>query len=81
MQDQALLETIKELVLYNDNVNHFDFVIESLIDVCEHEPYQAEQCALVAHYKGKCNVKGGTSKELIPFRDQLIQRGLTASID
>ena len=49
----------KELILYNDDVNTFEFVIESLIEVCGHYPEQAEQCALVAHTKGKCVIKTG----------------------
>lgn len=71
----------KSLVLYNDDVNSFDFVIETLIDVCNHEPNQAEQCALIAHMKGKCDVKSGSLEELRPMATEMTQRGLTVSID
>lgn len=81
LQEHDLLESVKELILYNDNVNLFDYVVESLIVVCDHEPCQAEQCALVAHHKGKCGIKGGTVIELAPVRDELSRRGLTVSID
>lgn len=76
-----MLELSKDLILYNDNVNLFDFVVETLVEVCDHEHLQAEQCALLAHYKGKCSVKNGTCSELKPVRDEMIRRGLTVSID
>ncbi|HPX05870.1 MAG TPA: ATP-dependent Clp protease adaptor ClpS [Tenuifilaceae bacterium] len=68
------------LILYNDEVNSYDFVIESLIDVCDHEPVQAEQCTFIAHHKGKCDVKKGTYSSLKPLRDALTQRGLNVVI-
>ena len=55
-----------EIILYNDDVNTFDFVIDSLISVCEHTPEQAEQCTVLVHYKGKCAVKTGEYKDLEP---------------
>ncbi len=73
-------EEQKRLILYNDDVNTFDFVIESLIDVCEHDPLQAENCALIAHYKGKCPVKSGSFNELKPFYTEMINRKLTVKI-
>jgi len=69
-----------ELTLYNDEVNTFDWVIESLIEVCEHELSQAEQCALITHYKGKCAVKTGSQIELKPKCQALLDRGLSAEI-
>ncbi len=51
---------VHEIVLYNDDYNTFDHVIESLIVACDHTPEQAEQCSLLVHYKGKCIVKTGT---------------------
>ncbi len=72
---------IRELILFNDDVNTFDFVIETLIDVCKHEPEQAEQCAMVAHFKGKCMVKTGDYYELKPLYDEITLRGLTVSIE
>jgi ATP-dependent Clp protease adaptor protein ClpS len=70
-----------ELILFNDEVNSFDFVIESLIEVCKHDQSQAEQCALIAHHKGKCTVKNGTLPDLDPIRNELFNRGLTVSIE
>jgi ATP-dependent Clp protease adaptor protein ClpS len=70
-----------ELLLFNDDVNTFDFVIESLVDVCDHDQISAEQCALVTHYKGKCAVKSGDLNELEPMGKELSNRGLTVSIN
>lgn len=69
------------LILHNDEHNTFDFVIESLIKVCRHEPEQAEQCAFITHYKGKCDVKKGSFTFLKPQKDALTERGLSVTID
>lgn len=69
-----------EIVLYNDDVNTFDHVIETLIRVCDHTPEQAEQCALIVHYKGKCTVKTGVLEKLKPQCTQLLEAGLSAEI-
>ncbi|MEI8046380.1 MAG: ATP-dependent Clp protease adaptor ClpS [Bacteroidota bacterium] len=66
-----------ELILFNDDVNSFDFVIESLVEVCDHEPEQAEQCAVIAHFKGKCGIKIGTFSELKPMNNELNSRGIS----
>jgi ATP-dependent Clp protease adaptor protein ClpS len=66
-----------ELILFNDDVNSFDFVIESLVEVCDHDPEQAEQCAMVAHFKGKCGIKTGTLTELTPMNNELNSRGIS----
>ena len=79
--NQELLEKPKELILFNDDVNTFDFVIETLIDVCEHDNLQAEQCAWVTHYRGKCGVKSGTMSELKPVKNEMINRKLTVEIN
>jgi ATP-dependent Clp protease adaptor protein ClpS len=71
---------LKDLVLFNDEFNTFEFVIKGLIDICGHEAVQAEQCALIAHYKGKCTVNSGSWHELKPQHDQLSMLGLTVSI-
>ncbi len=75
-------ETVKqnEIVLFNDDVNTFEHVIETLIDVCEHTPEQAEQCSLIVHYKGKCTVKTGEYHDLKPRCTRLLQAGLSAEI-
>ena len=69
-----------EIVLYNDDVNTFDHVIEMLINTCEHSSEQAEQCAIIVHYKGKCTVKTGELKDLKPRCSKLLQAGLSAEI-
>ncbi len=68
----------KQLVIYNDDFNTFDHVIESIIKVCKHDPIQAEQCTFLIHYKGKCSVKKGTYETLEPMCTALLERGLTA---
>ena len=69
-----------EIILYNDDVNTFDHVIDTLIDVCKHTSEQAEQCALLVHYKGKCTVKTGLLKDLKAMCSQLLSAGLSAEI-
>ena len=69
-----------EIVLYNDDVNTFDHVIDTLIYACEHTSEQAEQCSLLVHYKGKCTVKTGPYKELEPRCSKLLEAGLSAEI-
>ena len=69
------------LVLHNDEVNTFDFVIDSLIDVCLHNVEQAEQCAYITHHKGKCDVKKGSYDLLVPMKEKLIDKGLSITID
>lgn len=69
-----------KLVLFNDDVHTFDFVIEALVQVCGHEWLQAEQCAVIVHYTGKCIVKEGAFKKLEPMCTALLDRGLTAEI-
>jgi ATP-dependent Clp protease adaptor protein ClpS len=69
-----------EILLFNDDVNTFDFVIDSLIEVCEHTLEQAEQCTYLVHYKGKCAVKTGEYDELKPRCTLLLARGLSAEI-
>ena len=83
--EEVLLENVatvdtKKIVLFNDEVNTFDFVIQSLIELCGHEPMQAEQCTLLVHYKGKCDVKEGEYTKLEPICTALLDRGLTAEI-
>lgn len=69
-----------EIVLYNDDVNTFDHVIDTLIRVCQHTSEQAEQCSILVHYKGKCTVKTGPYDELKPQCTQLLEAGLSAEI-
>jgi ATP-dependent Clp protease adaptor protein ClpS len=84
VQEEVLTEeqigTNNEIVLYNDDVNTFDHVIDTLIRVCQHTAEQAEQCAILVHYKGKCTVKTGSFDELKPQCTQLLEAGLSAEI-
>jgi ATP-dependent Clp protease adaptor protein ClpS len=69
-----------QIVLFNDDVNTFDHVVETLIRVCGHTLEQAEQCSIIVHYKGKCTVKTGSYEELKPRCTQLLQADLSAEI-
>jgi len=77
---QGNIDNLNVLILYNDDVNSFDYVIDALVEVCNHDVHQAEQCAWIAHYKGKCSVKEGGFNELKPLSDELTNRGLTVTI-
>lgn len=80
---QELLDSLlnRAIVLYNDEVNSFDYVILCLMKYCGHEMLQAEQCALIVHTNGKCKVKSGSYEELEPICTALLERGLTAEIE
>ena len=82
-EDVLLMEEedeVSKLVLHNDDVNTFDYVIESLILICKHTWEQAEQCTILVHYKGKCTVKSDSLDVLKPMHQQLLDRGLTSEI-
>lgn len=85
VQEEVLVEEQlgknHEIVLYNDDVNTFDHVIDTLIKVCKHTSEQAEQCAILVHYKGRCTVKTGSFDELKPLCTQLLEAGLSAEIE
>jgi ATP-dependent Clp protease adaptor protein ClpS len=85
VQEEVLLKeqlgNNNEIVLYNDDVNTFDHVIDTLIKVCNHTTEQAEQCAILVHYKGKCTVKTGPIDKLKPICLQLLDAGLSAKIE
>ena len=72
--------TQNEIVLFNDDVNTFDHVIEMLIHACDHTSEQAEQCAILVHYKGKCTVKTGAFDDLKPRCSMLLEAGLSAEL-
>jgi ATP-dependent Clp protease adaptor protein ClpS len=74
------LQSLYTLILFNDDVNAYDFVIDSLVEVCEHNRLQAEQCTLIAHHNGKCDVKSGELADLNAMKDELNRRGLSATI-
>lgn len=76
-----LITTPHKLVLHNDDVNTFEWVIETLIKICKHTEEQAEQCAYIIHYKGKYAVKHGTYETLKAMKDAITERGINATID
>lgn len=88
VQEQELIDVLevietveaKDLVVFNDDVNTFEHVIETLIRVCRHTPEQAEQCTWIIHHKGKCTVKTGTFEELRPMKDAICEVGIDAKI-
>ena len=69
-----------EIILYNDDVNTFDHVIDTLMRVCDHTLEQAKQCSIIVHYKGKCSVKSGSYSDLKPRCTKLLEAGLSAEI-
>ncbi|MCU0368541.1 MAG: ATP-dependent Clp protease adaptor ClpS [Cyclobacteriaceae bacterium] len=71
---------VKDLVVFNDDFNTFEHVINTLIRVCKHTPEQAEQCTWLIHYKGKCAVKSGAYEELNPLREAICDAGIDAKI-
>ncbi len=81
IQDDVQEVRTRNLVIYNDDYNTFDFVIQSLIEVCRHDLLQAEQCTMIIHYNGKCAVKAGSYIKLKPMREALCDRGLSAVIE
>ncbi len=80
-----LLDTIaveaSQLVLHNDEKNTFEWVIQCLIEICGHQTQQAEQCAMITHFKGKCSVKQGEEEEMRILKDGLNDRGLNATVE
>jgi len=74
-------EDFYKLIVYNDDVNTFEYVIKTLIEICGHTPEQAEQCTLLIHYKGKCAVKEGSFEHLLPMRTGITDRGINAEIE
>ena len=79
-EEDVLTDELRDLIVFNDEVNTFDHVIQTLIKVCRHTPEQAEQCTWIIHYKGKCTVKVGAFDELAPMRNAICQRGISAEV-
>lgn len=79
---QEVIETtdLMDLVIFNDDVNTFDHVIQTLMKVCKHTAEQAEQCSLIIHYRGKCTVKSGDFEFLRPMRNAICDAGIDARI-
>jgi ATP-dependent Clp protease adaptor protein ClpS len=78
---EELVQAPKSLIIHNDEYHTFDFVIEALIEICGHEPLQAEQCTFVIHHSGKCAVKTDMFSKLQPAWVEMINLGLTATIE
>lgn len=87
IQLEEALEVVVEkdkqyaLILYNDDVNTFDHVINCLIRICNHQPSQAEQCATIVHFKGKCQVSSGSLTEMQAQCTALLDELLSAKIE
>ena len=82
--DTDVLTTVMHpfnLIVWNDEVNSFDWVIETLVEVCGHTPEQAEQCAFIIHFHGKYAVKQGDYDTLKPMREAITERGINATIE
>lgn len=79
--EETLEQPENRLIVHNDDVNTFDWVIESLIEICNHSMIQAEQCTLIVHYKGQCAVKNGDMDKLRPMKNGLLDRGIQATIE
>lgn len=69
------------LIVWNDDVNTFEWVIETLMEVCDHSFEQAEQCSYFIHYKGKYSVKKGDYEKLKPMCDAILDRGINATLE
>ena len=82
--DTAVMEDLDDpvlLVVHNDDVNTFDWVIQSLVEICRHTWEQAEQCAMIIHFKGKYAVQTGSRKEIQPMKEGLTDRGISATLE
>ncbi len=82
-EDVLVLEEtddVYKLILHNDDVHTFDYVIDALIEICGHTLEQAEQCTILVHFKGKCTVKTGSMDLLKPMHEKLISKELTSEI-
>jgi ATP-dependent Clp protease adaptor protein ClpS len=79
-EDVSVLEDERLLFVHNDDVNTFDWVIKSLIDICKHDNVQAEQCTYIIHYQGKCQVSHGPEKLMMKRQQELVNRGILASV-
>ena len=82
LDEDVLIKNVEkhQIILYNDDVNTFQHVIETLVKVCKHTYQQAEQCAYIVHFSGKCVVKTGSLDELVPICSALLDAGLSAEI-
>lgn len=70
-----------QIIVWNDDVNTFEWVIETLVEICGHTYQQAEQCAYIIHFQGKYAVKSGSYEDLRPLCDAILERGISATIE
>jgi len=88
-EEEELVDVLEEekedegltLVVFNDDVNSFDHVIDTLIKICKHKREQAEQCTYIIHFNGKCQVKKGTYELLKPMKEGIVDAGINAVIN
>jgi ATP-dependent Clp protease adaptor protein ClpS len=86
-KEKEFIETLEgidepfHLIVWNDDVNTFEWVIETLMKICKHNYEQAEQCAYIIHFKGKYAVKHGSYEELKPMCDAITERGIGATLE
>ncbi|GAB3426932.1 ATP-dependent Clp protease adaptor ClpS [Niabella aquatica] len=84
LEDEAVLTataSLCQLIVWNDEVNTFEWVIETLMEVCDHSFEQAEQCSYIIHFKGKYAVKEGKYDDLKPMCDAILDRGINATVE
>lgn len=80
LEEEVTTSDCWDLVVFNDDVNTFDHVTQTLIKICKHTQEQAEQCTWIIHYKGKCTVKIGSFDELASLRNAICERGISAEV-
>ena len=78
---EEIAVTTSKLILHNDDINTFEWVIDALVEVCKHTHEQAEQCSYIIHSRGKYAVKHGSFERLKPMRNAIIERGINATIE
>lgn len=84
LQETDVLTSVEEpcnLIVWNDEVNTFEWVIETLMDICGHSAEQAEQCAYIIHFRGKYAVQNGSYDDLKPKCDAITERGINATVE
>ncbi len=81
VQEEVTTGSLAQVIVYNDDVNTFDWVIECLMEICNHTFEQSEQLSLLVHFKGKATVKTGSFEKCKPIKDALVDRGLSAVIE
>ena len=77
----STINGLSTLILHNDDNNSFDHVIDCLVMICDHNAQQAEQCAMIVHNKGKCDVRSGEREAMLEMRRALVERKLNATVE